>query len=104
MEAVTGHVHVHHQELWKLKHTHYLQLQNPLLNAASNDEACHMDGLVLTQPVDPVLRLLLHSWIPPVTTVGKVYTKNTKKRFIINNNNASIVNEMCKTIILRSQY
>ena len=58
----------------------YLQLQNPLLNAASNDKACHMDGLVLTQPVDPVLRLLLHSWIPPVTTVGKVYTKIQKKR------------------------
>ena len=50
----------------------YLQLQNPLLNAASNDKACHMDGLVLTQPVDAVLCLLLHSWIPPVTTVGKV--------------------------------
>ena len=50
----------------------YLQLQNPLLDAASNDKACHMDGLVLTQPVDAVLCLLLHSWVPPVTTEGKV--------------------------------
>ncbi len=52
----------------------YLQLQNPLLNAAGDDKACHMDGLVLTQPVDAVLCLLLHSWIPPVTTQGKFYS------------------------------
>ncbi len=50
----------------------YLQLQDPLLNAASNDKACHMDRLVLTQPVDAVLCLLLHSWIPPVTAQGQV--------------------------------
>ena len=53
----------------------YLQLQNPLLTAASADKACHMDGLVLTQPVDAVLCLLLDSWIPPVTTQGKVHSQ-----------------------------
>ena len=61
----------------------YLQLQNPLLNAASNDEACHMDGLVLTQPVDAVLCLLLHSWIPPVTAVGKVYRKKEEEKPVL---------------------
>ena len=38
----------------------YLELQNALLNAASDDEAGHMNGFVLAQPVNPVGRLVLH--------------------------------------------
>lgn len=43
----------------------HLKLQDALLNAASYDKPGHMDGLVLPQPVNAVLCLLLHCWIPP---------------------------------------
>ena len=45
--------------------TCHLKLEDPLLDAASNDKTCHMDGLVLPQPVNPVLCLLFHCRVPP---------------------------------------
>ena len=38
----------------------YLELENALLNAAAYDEAGHMNGFMLAQPVYPVGRLVLH--------------------------------------------
>lgn len=51
-----------------------LQLENPFLNAASDDKACHMDGLVLPKPVNPILCLLFYRRIPPAVPKPNLYT------------------------------
>ena len=43
----------------------HLQLEDALLDGASDDEARDVDGLELAQAVDAVLRLLLHRRVPP---------------------------------------
>ena len=43
----------------------HLELEDALLNGAGDDEARHVDGLELPQPMDSIRRLLLDRRVPP---------------------------------------